>query len=389
MWNWLIHPEKPYTWGFIGRVVLKAMILFIIANGLFMVLQPMDFISRLSLYNTLFVGRERLPYGANSAQAYTLTMDNIPAMFATHEINRPKADDEYRVVLVGDSATWGFLLEANQTLAQQLTDRGYLLADGRRVVAYTIAHPVMSLTKDLLLLDEAMHYEPDMVIWLVTLQSFSSARQLGAPITQNNPARVHDFIIRYRLAINSEDSRFLADDFFNQILIGQRRTLADWLRIQWYGFMWGATAIDQVVDEYTPRRSDFDDDVSWENFDAPQPLTVDDLAFDIIRAGYEMVGDIPLIVVNEPIFIATGQNSDLRYNSFYPRWAYDAYRELFTEQATVNQWRYCDVWDAMPAESFTDSPLHMTSQATGELSRILGEMLTDYLEFGYLGRACD
>jgi hypothetical protein len=389
MWNWLVHPEKPYTWGFIGRVVLKASVLFIIANLLFAILLPMEFISRFSLYNTLFIGRERLPYGENSAEAYTLTMDNIPAMFATHEINRPKASDEYRVLLVGDSATWGFLLNAQDTLAQQLTDRGYLLADGRRVVAYTIAHPVMSLTKDLLLLDEAMRYDPDMVIWLVTLQSFSSARQLGAPITQNNPVRVRDLMNNHQLAMNSDDPRFLADDFFSQTVIGQRRTLADWLRIQWYGWVWGATGIDHVVGDYTPRRSDFDEDVSWENFDAPQPLTVDDLAFDIIRAGHERVGEIPLIIVNEPMFIATGQNSDLRYNSFYPRWAYDAYRELFAQQATVNQWRYCDVWDAMPAESFTDSPVHMTPQATGELSRILGEMLTDYLEFGYLGRDCD
>ncbi|HRF98527.1 MAG TPA: hypothetical protein PLZ51_25140, partial [Aggregatilineales bacterium] len=112
-------------------------------------------------------------------------------------------------------------------------------------------------------------------------------------------------------------------------------------------------------------------------------------AFDLIRAGYERVGEIPLIIVNEPMFISTGQNSDLRYNNFYPRWAYDSYRALFAELATANNWQYCDLWDAMPAESFTDSPVHMTTEATGDVSRLLGEMLTDYLDFGYLGRDCD
>ncbi|MDX2075740.1 MAG: SGNH/GDSL hydrolase family protein [bacterium] len=384
-----MKPKTPYTWGFIIRVVIKAMVLFIIANVLFAWLQPMDAISRLSLYNSLFVGRERLPYGENSAEAYTLTTDNIPAMFATHEINRPKADDEYRVLLVGDSATWGFLLPSDETLASQLTDMGYLLADGRRVVAYNIGHPVMSLTKDLLLLDEAMTYQPDMVIWLVTLQSFSDKRQLGVPMTQNNPQRLRDLISTYGLSFNPDDKRFNIPDFFGQTLIGQRRALADWLRIQLYGAMWSATGIDHVVNDYTLRRSDFDEDISWENFDDPQLFTVDDIAFDLIRAGHERVGEIPLIIVNEPMFISTGQNSDLRYNNFYPRWAYDSYRALFAELAAANNWQYCDLWDAMPAESFTDSPVHMTAEATGDVSRLLGEMLTDYLEFGYLGRDCD
>ncbi|MCU0480646.1 MAG: hypothetical protein MUE54_05470 [Anaerolineae bacterium] len=387
MWNWLINPKEPYTWVFFLRVVIKATLLFLLFNLLFAWLRPMDFISRLSLYNTVVVGRERLPYGENSAEAYTLTTDNIPAMFATHEINRAKAPDEYRVLLVGDSATWGFLLPAHQTLAQQLTDKNYLLADGRRVVAYTIAHPVMSLTKDLLLLDEAMRYQPDMVIWLVTLQSFSQNRQIGAPIIQNNPTRVRQLITDYELSLNPNDERFKS--IISNMIIGNQRNLADWLRIQLYGFMWGATGIDHVVNEYTLRRNDFDDDVSWENFDAPQTISPDDLAFDVIRAGHQMVGGIPLIVVNEPMFIADGVNSDLHYNNFYPRWVYDEYRGLFTQVARTNDWRYCDLWDAMPRDSFTDSPVHMTPDATGELSRILGEMLTDYLDFGYLGRECD
>lgn len=387
MWNWLTNPNEPYTWGFVFRVVIKATLLFSLFNLLFAWLQPMDAISRLSLYNLLFEGRERLPYNHDTAEDYTITLDNLPAMFATHEINSAKAPDEYRVLLVGDSATWGFLLSANQTLAQQLTDKNYLLADGRRVVAYTIAHPVMSLTKDLLLLDEAMRYQPDMVIWLVTLQSFSQNRQIGAPIIQNNPARVRQLITNYELSLNPYDERF--KPIVSYVILGNQRLLADWLRLQLYGFMWQSTGIDHVVNEYSLRRNDFDTDVSWENFDAPQPITANDLAFDMIRAGHQMVGEIPLIIVNEPMFIADGVNSDIRYNHFYPRWVYDEYRNIFTEIASAYDWRYCDLWDAMPRDSFTDSPVHMTAEATGELSQILGEMLTDYLEFGYLGRDCD
>ena len=390
MWNWLIKPKTPYTWGFIARVVIKAVMLFIIANLLFAWLHPLDFFGRLSLYNTLFTGRERLPYGENSAEAYTITLDNIPTMFATHEINRPKTDDEYRVLLVGDSATWGFLLEAHHTLAQQLTDKGYLLVDGRRVVAYTIAHPVMSLTKDLLLLDEALNYQPDMVVWLVTMQSFSHERQLSAPITQRNPDRIRRLIAEYDLSLNPDEPRFIQPHFGDTTLIGQRRALADWIRIQFYGVMWQSTGIDHVWGEYALRRNNFESEIfKWEEFDAPQTLSADDLAFDMIFAGHKRVGNIPLILVNEPMFIADGRNSDVRYNNFYPRWAYNQYRELFTQLADENNWLYCDVWDAMPPDSFTDSPVHMTADATRDFSQILGEMITDYLDFGYLGRDCD
>ncbi|PJF29959.1 MAG: hypothetical protein CUN52_05700 [Phototrophicales bacterium] len=389
MWNWLIKPQKPYTWGFIIRVLIKASALFIIANLSFAFLQPMDILGRLSLYNIVFTGRERFPYNQDIAEDYTVTLDNIPAMFATHEINRPKADDEYRVLLVGDSATWGFLLPPTQTLAQQLTDRHYLLADGRRVVAYTIAHPVMSLTKDLLLLDEALNHQPDMVVWLVTMQSFSHERQLSAPITQRNPARIRRLIADYNLPLNPDDPRFIRLNFGDNTLIGQRRILADWMRIQFYGVMWQFTGIDHVVMNAISRRNDFDADFSWENFDAPQSLSADDLAFDLIRAGHQMVGDIPLIIVNEPMFIADGRNSHVRYNTFYPRWAYNQYREQFAQFADEYTWRYCDLWDAMPPDSFTDSPVHMTADATGRFSQILGEMITDYLDFGYLGRDCD
>ena len=40
-----------------------------------------------------------------------VTTNNIPAMFASHIISQPKADDEFHVILIGDSATWGWLLE--------------------------------------------------------------------------------------------------------------------------------------------------------------------------------------------------------------------------------------------------------------------------------------
>ncbi|NJL56133.1 hypothetical protein HC928_13845 [bacterium] len=103
----------------------------------------------------------------------------------------------------------------------------------------------------------------------------------------------------------------------------------------------------------------------------PQPLTADELAFDVLRAGVARAGDVPVLIVNEPIFIADGANSDVRYNAFYPRWAYDAYRDLLIEVAAVEGWALLDVWNLLPQEAFTDSPVHITAEGVQALAEAI------------------
>ena len=44
------------------------------------------------------------------------------------------------------------------------------MPDGRLLRAYNLGYPVMSLTKDLLLLELAHSYTPNLVVWCVTLE---------------------------------------------------------------------------------------------------------------------------------------------------------------------------------------------------------------------------
>ena len=60
-------------------------------------------------------------------------------------------------------------------------------------------------------------------------------------------------------------------------------------------------------------------EVSQDFAGLPKPLRSEDLAFGILAAGVDWAGAGPVIFVNEPIFISDGANSDIRYNSFYPR----------------------------------------------------------------------
>jgi hypothetical protein len=358
------------TWRFVLGVALKAALLFVACNVVFAALEPLEALGAISLYNRMLPGRERLPYGENPAESYNLSLYNVPAMIASHRIARPKAPDEYRVLVIGDSGTWGWLLDNEDTLAGQINAGGYVTADGRRVVAYNLGYPIMSLTKDLMLLDAAMPYEPDLIVWPVTAESFPRDRQLTPPLLQNNANRVRVLIDNYRLNLDASDPRFVEPDFGGRTIVGQRRALADLLRLQWVGLSWAATGIDQAIpDEVTLRQSDFDQDLSWHDYKEPVRLTEDDLAFDVLAAGVERAGEVPVLIVNEPMYISGGRNSDLRYNSFYPRWAYNQYRERLAEAAEKNGWRYLDVWDSVAPEEFTDTPVHLTPGGAAQFAQ--------------------
>lgn len=368
----MVAGTRAVNWASPLRVLAKAALLFLLFNLLFSLLSPGEFLGRLTLYNWLLPGRERLPYGENSTLSYNLSLFNVPAMMASHELQRPKREDEYRVLLIGDSAGWGWFLRNEETLAGQLNALNLQRKDGRRVVVYNLAYPVMSLTKDLMLLDAVRHYDADLVLWPVTLESFPRDKQLFAPVVQHNPQRVGSLIERYDLLLDPADPRFVDPTLLERTIVGQRRNLADLIRLQLYGFSWAATQIDQYIPaQIEPRRSDFEPDVSWQQFAEPVAFTDQDLAWDALDAGRAIAGDAPILLVNEPMFISSGRNSDLRYNSFYPRWAYDQYRELLGNKMEKEDWHYLDLWDRIAPQQFTDTPVHLTPEGSRQMAELI------------------
>ena len=353
---------------FIRNVVLKSLVLFLVANIILAVVNPAN-LGRISFYNQLFPGRQRLPFGEDSSQSYNLSLFNLDAMFASQEIaGSPKPDKEYRVITVGDSSTWGILLHPEETLAGQL-DAAHITLCGRPVHVYNIGYPTLSLTKDLMLLDYAMQYKPDLIIWSVTLEAFPADKQLSTPLVANNASRVDDLIARFHLLLDPNDLALIHPSIWDQTILTQRRALADLFRLQMYGVMWAATGIDQTYPvDYLHTQTDFTTDVT---FHAMQPSEAIEshLAFDVLEAGIQAAGKTPVILINEPMLISTGQNSQLRYNFLYPRWAYDQYRQLMTSKAQANGWNYLDLWNLVPADQFTNSAIHMTPMGEAVLTR--------------------
>ncbi len=339
----------------------KGVILFLLANLLFAALQPGG-LSRVSVYHSVFPGRARLPFGENIQRSYNLSLYDLDAMFASLALRPEKPADEFRVLVVGDSSVWGTLLRNDETLPGQLDALG-LVCGGRQVRVYNMGYPTMSLTKDLMLIERAAAYQPDLILWPVTLQSFPRETQLESPIAANNRAEIIRLAKKYGLAL---DTAGLPEaGFWERTIIGQRRALADLARLQLLALPWAATGIDQDYPEsYTPAARDLESDTSFAGLSG-QELPADALAWDVLRAGMTAAGQTPVLLVNEPILISRGANSDVRYNFFYPRWAYDAYRKQLAEMAAAEGWDYLDLWNVVPEERFTNSAVHLDPQGVG------------------------
>ncbi len=352
--------NKPHIRLF--GVLFKAVLLFVLFNVAFIYLKDIP-LGKLSLYNSIFPGRERFPFG-ETRESYNLSLFDLNAMFASHVLSgAKKTPNEYRVLIVGDSSVWGTLLKPEQTLAGQLNANPITVC-GRTVRAYNLGYPTISLTKDLMILDQAKEYQPDMVVWLTTLEAFPQDKQLTSPIVANNANHVQALINKYELHLNANDPALVNASTWNQTLVGQRRAVADLLRLQIYGVLWSATGVDQIYPaNYTPAQTDFEADQKFHRLTPPAALQ-DTLAFDVLDAGMSAASGLPTLLVNEPILISRGVNSDIRYNFFYPRWAYDEYRQMLNERTKEGQWRYLDLWDLVPANEFTNSAIHLTP--TGE-----------------------
>src|SRR5262249_4068683 len=155
----------------------------------------------------------------------------------SHVIARPKTSDEYRVVMLGDSAIWGYLLRPTQTQAACLNSFGLALPSGRRARFYNLGYPTLTVTKDLLILRHALACQPDLIIWSASLASLYPSDQLGFPLIQAQYDELKMLVEQYRFSFTTFDElpKLHVPDWMDRTFFSQRRDLADWLRYQLYG----------------------------------------------------------------------------------------------------------------------------------------------------------
>jgi hypothetical protein len=357
----------------IFRVLVKGFCLLIIINFIFIGINQLP-IGRISLYNIIFPGRERFPFGENPERSFNITLNNIDAMFSSLELDRlDKINDEYRVFILGDSSVWGSLLSNSDTLTGQINRLDLKTSNGLKIKAYNLGYPTLSVMKDLLILDRSLPYQPDLFIWMVTLESFPKKTQLKTPLVENNPVEIKKLLNKYSLE-NTYQEEITANNFWKQTLIGQRRNIADLFRLQFYGILWSATKIDQNLnDPFTPAKRDFESDDSFQGV-GNHILSESELSFDVIEKAKKVI-KIPIVVINEPILISNGKNSDNRYNYYYPRWAYDQYRILIQKEMIKGNIPFYDFYNLIPEDQFSNSAIHLNISGEAILAQTIANNL--------------
>ncbi len=76
---------KP-DFRFVRNALIKALLLFLMVNFGLAFFDPLPMLGRWSAYNVIFPGRERLPYGDQPDRSYNISLYQLEAMFASHEI---------------------------------------------------------------------------------------------------------------------------------------------------------------------------------------------------------------------------------------------------------------------------------------------------------------
>jgi hypothetical protein len=361
----------------IPRLLIKIIVILIIINFSWVLLSKLP-LGKVSLYNVIFDGRLRLPFGENPAKSYNLSLFDMDAMFESHKISDKTvaANNSINIILLGDSSIWGFLQRPEETLTGLLSKR--FSKNNENVTFYNFGYPSISVLKDLLLIEKIIEHQPDLIIWFSTLEALPISEQLNNPLIENNPVIVNKILDKYQIEnINQLPIKPLQKTLLNQI-----RNISNLFDLQLYGIHWTATGIDQEYPaNYRTAKRDFEDPISlFHGISTNEEDFQNYLGLEIFKTGIEKNPDIDFILINEPILVSDGINSSVQYNYYYPKWAYEQYRidmENFTQE---NKITYYDFWNLIPQDQFTNSAIHLSLQGEILFANEIAKIVDEYLE---------
>jgi hypothetical protein len=313
-------------------------------------------------YAGLGLLRSRFPISTKAPADAALDLGNLDTMFAAHIVSQPKASSEYRVFVLGDSAVWGIGFTPAQTLPGQLDALG-LKCGGKDVRFYNLSFPRSSATKDLMILDKAMQYRPDLIIWMITWYTLEPKTRVDHYLVSQNPDEFYRLGSRFRFLPKNYRAPTLADRFYDQ-----NRTLFHVLRFDLFSLINISTGVDQIPGPPEVLPAGLSKDPSFEGM-KPPTLNISQVSLDQVGAFYQLAQNTPVVLVNQPMLVLGGVlNSDVRYNDYYPRWVYDQYRQYLAEAAAKNSWNYLDLWNIFSPGFFTDTPLHLSVEGEQQLA---------------------
>lgn len=355
------------------RVLIKAFLLTVfLGGGIFFAYSWLQ-LDAFSLYNRLWQGRERFPFANHPKSDFNLNVENLDAMINSHVISAVgmKGTDELRIVVIGDSAAWGVFLRPEETFSGQLDGMKIRIEETDKTLdVYNLSYPFSSIQRDLVILNRAMDFEPDIVIWAMTFESILTERIRYLGLIGDDGSAYNEIAEKWGLSQRAE--------VFPRTIMQKRRTVSDIIRLQLYGYLWTATGIDHDFPKIPVQAgNDLQGGKTFYGYEGPLPMEIQ--AWDAIEVGIQIAQNAKVILVNEPMLIATGKNHETHYN-FYPRIAYDAWHETWVERCNEREWNCLDAWNILPPERFTNSALHHDKKGAAILTELILEKLTDVIQ---------
>jgi hypothetical protein len=356
------------------RVFAKAILLVIILNVICLLtgFNPIDAITQFNLWSLTGHGRERLVYMSD--------FDNgllpLNSLLATHTIAyTPKAPDEFRVVVLGNSGPFGAGLDDTETLTGQLNNLN-LQVNEKKLAAYNLAFPSATVVTNALIADESARYQPDWVICFVTADMFNNREAYldeFFPIIKVNRAGLEDLAMHYGMSDWLRPRLSPRPIWYSWLGIRDQGTLAVWFGSLFYPF---ESPDLRRTDARIAQRTLDPEPNNFTDVPGTYPILNDTWQFLLITRQIVEEAGGKLLIVNQPTLILEG--SGLSYSNLYGRAFYDAYHSTLKSYTQQHDLPYLDLWDVAPAEHFTDSELHMDAAGWGIVANELVMYLHDH-----------
>jgi hypothetical protein len=370
-----------------GRVLIKALALLVIFDALLIAFDIPTLIDQWSLYQSFTPPTVRLGLADQIGDPAWWTLDPL---LDAHEIAQPKAPDEFRVIFLGDSATFCLYCRSNEAIPQVFTDLG-MTVDGKHVRGYNLAYPGSDWLKDILILKHALKYQPDAIVWPVTAKGSGDQPLPQEPdahlITRLNTAELPALAQQYNLDTWDTRRYAEADAWYQRSIWTHGGRLRDWL------VLIARTLRNALVQPGKDLTQDYlypGPSVTTQpvrpiaeiNNTLPGYDSMPNRQWELLRAGQQIAreANVPLLIVNEPMYVGGGPNSDVNYNSFYERALYDRFRAALAGFTLQHDMAYLDLWNLLPPENFSNTSLHYNLDGNRAVAQAIWQGLHTLIE---------
>jgi hypothetical protein len=311
----------------------------------------------------------------------------LELLLRQHELcwRTPARPDELRVVLAGNSAIYGFPLPVEKSIAF-LLNRDFA-ARGVPAHVYNLAYVTTYQLKDAVILHEALDYEPDVIVYPLTLSEFHhvapilwaglselfvSNRDTVASFRADPPAGLGEPFRAYRAEYEPRLPRRL---FMHLRETGTFLRLAVRRNAEWLSERLGSPVPGPPTPKMTGRQSRYNCGATKRKFSThfSDWWTWNILAYlEQIRRSR----GVEVVVVNWPV--AHEPVADC-YNVRYPANAMARFNAWLRDEAAARGLHYVDLHDLLPSDAFLDS-LHVGADGHRQVAEQLERALAPLLE---------